>query len=301
MRLRAGILHSNHTLAVVKFNKFQRAAGPGFVVLDRRELIKQVVDLRPHFRAQPVAAMTRDGIPVDTAVFVTFQVQQQPETYLDDSVPYPFDQQAIFHVSHAASIDAEYQERNWTDRVIAQAATFLTDEISRYTLDELYRADEAGVPVISEIKQQIGRQLARRMEQDGISVHGVGMGQITIPEAVAAQRIKRWQAGWQRKIKMKEVAGDAEAVRRIKKARARAQIKIIETIAQNIDAMRQTENVDLTEIIMLRMIEALEEAVSDSSVRALVPQQVISNLVMDTSQQMQAWMKRQTGGNQNDV
>jgi hypothetical protein len=42
---------------------------------------------------------------------------------------------------------------------------------------------------------------------------------------------------------------------------------------------------------MLRMIEALEDAVSAGSVQALVPQQIIAGLVGDASRQMQSWVE----------
>ena len=55
----------------------------------------------------------------------------------------------------------------------------------------------------------------------------------------------------------------AEAVRRVKQARARVQIEIIDRITQNIEAMRRSDAADLPDIVMLRMIQALEEAMAD--------------------------------------
>ena len=89
---------------------------------------------------------------------------------------------------------------------------------------------------------------------------------------------------------MQRAAGDAEVLRRIKNARARSQIEIIENITRNIQAMRQAGDTELTEIIMLRMIEALEDALSDESVKMLVPQQVMTRLMMDSSERLQAWV-----------
>ena len=77
----------------------------------------------------------------------------------------------------------------------------------------------------------------------------------------------------------------------MKQARARAQIEIIDTIARSIDAMRQENDADLAQIITLRMIEALEEAVSEGSIQAMVPQQIMASLVADTSRQMKTWGK----------
>jgi hypothetical protein len=67
---------------------------------------------------------------------------------------------------------------------------------------------------------------------------------------------------------------------------------LIENITQNIEAMRRVENANLTEIITLRMIEVLSEAMTDEAVQALIPQQVIANLVTDASAQMQTWLNQ---------
>jgi hypothetical protein len=76
----------------------------------------------------------------------------------------------------------------------------------------------------------------------------------------------------------------------MKNARARAQIEIIYNITQNIDTMRQSGQINLTEIVMLRTIEALEEATSDPRVQSMLPQQLVAQLVADTSDQIQAWI-----------
>jgi hypothetical protein len=55
--------------------------------------------------------------------------------------------------------------------------------------------------------------------------------------------------------------------------------------------MQREEGADLAQVIMLRMIEALEDAVSAGSVQALVPQQIIASLVGDVSRQMQSWVE----------
>jgi hypothetical protein len=67
-------------------------------------------------------------------------------------------------------------------------------------------------------------------------------------------------------------------VRRIKLARAKAQIEMIENITDNIQVLRQGGEVDLAEVITLRMIEALEDAARDSKVQAIVPQQMLQTL-----------------------
>lgn len=83
-------------------------------------------------------------------------------------------------------------------------------------------------------------------------------------------------------------------MRRVKKARARVQIEIIESVIQNIEAMRRTETADLADIVMLRMIEVLENAMSDNSVQALVPEYIMGDMVVDASRQLRALAEQRT-------
>lgn len=289
---RAGIVPSHQALVINQGNTFARVAGPGFVMLFRRERVAQVVDLRPHKRSQPVQATTRDGIPVGTSVSVTFQVRQRVENDPFDPMLYPYDPDAVFQVSTFNSIDESGETRAWYAQLAPQAAALLASELSAYTLDDLQQRDARGERVQREVKQRVQRQLERSAAAHGLTLTGFGIGAFSFPDKIMEQRIKAWQAAWQRRIEEKHAAGDAEAARRLKQARARAQIEIIEKITESIESLRQQGETNLTEVITLRMIEALEEATGSDSVQALIPQQVMANLVMDASNQMQRWLGR---------
>lgn len=288
--VRAGIVPGHQVLTLLKGNAFSRPAGPGFVMLYRGERVDKIIDLRTQKRKQAVVGTTRDGIPVETAVSVSFRVQQSDSDFLQTRI-YPFDKDAIFPISNFTSIDKNGVTRYWDDQLAPMAAAELSNELSTYNVDELQQTFGEH-SVLNEIKRRIKRTVSRSAAAHGLDLLSVGVGPLTFPEKVTDQRIKTWQAEWQRKIDVKHAAGDAEAARRIKQARARAQIEIIERITQSIDAMRHHDDTNLTEIITLRMIEALEEATTDDSVQALIPQQVMANLVMDAANQMQTWLSR---------
>ena len=148
---------------------------------------------------------------------------------------------------------------------------------------------------MDEIKNRIKQALERELEAHGIEIVAVGVDLLALPPAVMEQRIKTWQADWQRRLMIQQASSSAESLRRIKNARARAQIEIIENITQNIDRVRRTGEAELSNIITLRMIEALEEAQANASLYALMPQQVLTNLVMSTSEQMQQWLHQPKG------
>lgn len=289
----AGLIPGHQVLTLGKGSRYARTDGPGFVMLYRGESVADVIDLRPQKRTLTVQANSRDGIPVETSVTVTFRVRQLPGAFSYDSLIYPYDPDAIFPVSSYTRVDETGRLVPWTEQLTPLAATLLRDELFTYLLDELQQHNTSSVNVKGEIQQRIQRRLLREADDHGIDLLGVGIGAIAVPEPITSQRIKTWQAEWQRKITVRHAAGDAEAVRRIKQARARAQIEIIEKITQSIEAMRRHEQTNLTEIITLRMIEALEEATTNDSVQALIPQHVMASLVMDASNQMQDWISRE--------
>lgn len=290
--LNAGFIRGHQVLALTKGSSFVRPAGPGFVVLYQGEQIWRVIDLRPQRRSQPVITKTRDGIPVETAVSVTFQVKRDASVG-DEDLLYPFDRDAIFHVSYDETVDQQGNLLPWTRQLTPPAAAILANEIPKHTLNELTRAEE-GMSPLEEIKQTISRDLQRRFFPKGIEVLAVGIGGLKLPDGVRDQQFLTWQADWLRKIRVEHATGNAEAVRRIKQAQARAQIEIIENITHSIETMRREEGADLSQVIMLRMIEALEDAVTAGSVQALVPQQLIASLVRDVSLQMQSWVEQPT-------
>jgi regulator of protease activity HflC (stomatin/prohibitin superfamily) len=243
-----------------------------------------------------VTTKTRDGIPIETTVSVTFQVRREEAGGFDgtDDVLYPFDPDAIFHVSYDETVDEHGNLLPWTQQLTPPAAAILANEIPKHTLNELTRAEE-GISPLETIKLTITRELQRRFLPKGIDVLVVGVGGLSLPEGVRDQQFLTWQADWLRRIRTTNASGNAEALRRVKRARARAQIEIIESITSSIDTMRREEGADLSQIIMLRMIEALEDAVSAGSVQALVPQQIIAGLVGDASRQMQSWVQAPPG------
>lgn len=292
--LESGMVASHQALAVVKGSGFSRAAGPGFVILFKKERISQLVDVRRHSRMVIVKANTRDGIPIEMPIFVTFQVWQQQEEIAPGEPAYHYNPDGIFHVNYAGSVIDGDSASHWADLVTPLAANLFVTEIARHNLDQLYDADSDGNGPKGEINRQVQRALERSDRLEGIDIINVASGAIQLPEVVREQRIKKWQAQWQREIMMKKALGDAEVELRLKHARARAQIEIIQKITQSIVASSRS-GISVTEIVALRMIEAMEEAVSDGSVQALVPRPILTTMV-ESSRQMLNWIDEEDAG-----
>jgi regulator of protease activity HflC (stomatin/prohibitin superfamily) len=297
--LRAGTLASHQAVAISRGGGFSRAAGPGFVLLNRGESVYQLMDLRVHSRRQPVAANTRDGIRLNTSVSVTFRVRQYSREEIAAGragsphharhLLYPYDGEAVFRVSHLTTRTETDHISGWTELIAPQAATLLVGELGQYTLDELL--DTAGAEPLDRVRQNVRGELQRSFLGEGVEIMSVGVGPLELPEDVVGQRIASWRVGWQGKITEQVASGDAETLRRVKQARARAQIEIIETVMHNIDTMRAAEDADLHERVMLRLIEMLERAMANDRIQTIVPEQVVANLVLEASGQMRALLE----------
>ncbi len=287
--LKAGMVRSHQVLALDRKGRFQRPAGPGFVMLSAGESIRTVIDLRPHVRSQTVKANTRDGIPIEANLFVTFRARQNPP---QTDLQYPYDRDAIFHIAYASTVRQNEEMRPWTEQACPRAAALLALELARCTLDDLYRISDSDALPLENIQSSVKKELLPKLEQQGIELLNVAVSDLVLPKEVEEQRLKNWQARWQQEIELRRAQGNAEAMRRIKKARARVQIEIVESIIQNIETMHRNETAELADIVMLRMIQVLEEAMSNASVQALVPESIMSGLVWDTSRQLRTWTKK---------
>lgn len=282
---RAGILPSHQVVALAKGSAFTRPAGPGYVRLRKGEIVIQIIDLRRHLRTMPVKAMTRDGIEVETSVTALFQVRQARDTD-DPQRPYPYDKGAIFHINYLDNFSTGADIMPWSDHVCRQAADILVAEMANYTLDELYQYEGAGVSPLEIIKDNIERQLRVSFPRRGVDIILVGVGGANLPRKVVEQRIKYWRSRWQSEIKAAEAEGRAAAITQMTLARARAQIEMIERITEGIVSMRAKDGGDLSDIVALRMIEAVEEAVGNHAVQALVPDKVLQSL-----KQINSWVE----------
>lgn len=282
---RAGVLPSHQVLALTKGSKYQRAVGPGYVRLARGESVLQVIDLRKQARSLPVKAMTRDGIPIKTSVNVGLQVKMRDPSTIT-ALPYPYDPGAIFGVNYISNYRSEKGILFWGDRIARAAAGILVDELGQYSLDELYRPAHASLSPRMRIVGRMKQKLKAEFEGKGITILSAGPGRLEVPEEVVEQLKSNWQTEWQQRIKEIEAATENAAMRRLKLAQARAEIEIIATITDSIQAMQVGNDGQLTDIITIRMLEAMRKAAEDEQVKAMVPSQALV-----TMRQLQNWLQ----------
>lgn len=280
--LRAGVLQSHQVLLLNIGTRFARAAGPGYVRMTTGESIAQVIDLRKHMRSEEVMINTRDGIPLDTNVSITFQIKQSEANEYDERTVYPYLKSAIFQVSQAGSIDAYNELLPWTEQLAPQAASYVVSELAQFTLNELSQEPN----LLNGVQNRVRRQLRSNFDDMGIKIFNVGVSLRDLPQEIVDQRMENWRAPWQSQIQAQLATSSANKIRRIKQARSKVQVEIIQTIMENIDEMRREDDAVLAHIVTLRMIEALNDAISSKSLQAHVPGPVLAGLTLETTNQM---------------
>ncbi len=282
--LKAGILRTHQVISTVYKGKYSGAKGPGFVHLRDKEMAKKLIDLRTQFRRDGnVRVTTRDGIQLVTAVSVLFKIKSAPAQ--NEYILYPFDKNAIFQITYADAIDDHGDIVYLQETLVPQAITYAIQEVGKYTLNQLTSMDN-GVTTISDINQVIQQEMQRKFEGRGVEILSASMGGLQLPEEVQEQRLASWQTEWHERTKQRYADSKVEILQQKKEVRARAQIRIIDAISHNLNTLQQDDDPELIGVIELRMIEALERAVSAGSVNALVPQQIMANLLANTSAQL---------------
>lgn len=301
--LGAGFLPSHQAAAIKKGTRYSRAVGPGLAFLHPGESIGQVFDLRPQVRRESVSANTRDGIPIETSVSVTFRVRRpsgeaRPERAADlAKIPYPFSQSAIFDLNYAGSVGGADGKQNWSEQVAPQAAALLVSEISRYNLDELMMG--AGTEALAKIRQSIKDALERQQGDDewqtlprGIEILGVGVGLPQLSQDVLEKRLTTWQVEWQNRVREEQITGDIESQRLFHRARARAQIENIENLLVSIDAMHQQNPVELHEVVMNRLMSVLEHMSADRALDPLATRPMLISLAQEVTSEMRTVLEK---------
>ena len=301
--LGAGFLFSHEAAAITRGNSFVRADGPGLVFLHPGEVIAQIFDLRTQTRKQSVSATTRDGIPVETSVSVTFHVrrlppgERRPRSVETDAIPYPYDRQALFDLTYAGSVSGDADRLSWADQICPQAATLLVGEIGRFTLDQLLVS--GGAEPMGEIKANVKRGLEAQQTSDdgptlpkGVTIAGVGVGGLTLHKDVVTKRLATWQVEWEGQATKSIAEGDLETQRLVNRARARAVADSLDGLLSSIEAVQtQGQGGQLHEVILSQLTQSLEAMLTNHAFGELPQRTQLLTLAADTSHELRRFME----------
>lgn len=268
---KAGMIPSYQAFAVNSGSTYSRAAGPGFVRLSPAETATQVVDLRRHMRRIVVEAMSSDGIPVEVTITVVFHVKHDSQSHEDD-LPYPYDHESIFSINNLESIKSDQRIIAWPERIERTAYNLLVDELSRYSLDQLFQGGQNVVPSLSRVRARLKRRLFKEFDKYGVFISQVFLSKIELPEDVVDQRINLWQANWQSSLEDEEAPEPMELESLVEEVSIKAHAAVIQNILDDFEAVRDQGGAELADAILTSVSEAMKTVASnDEALSALPP------------------------------
>jgi len=109
---------------------------------------------------------------------------------------------------------------------------------------------------------------------------------VKLPDDILEQRLDNWRAPLQSQILTEAAKGNAEIFLRIKQAKAKAQVEIIENTIKSINDMHQSDQASLPEIVTLRIFDVIEDVATKNPSQAYLPSQILSGIVTESSSRL---------------
>ncbi len=270
-----GVIVANSHYAVPMINgpDFTRVGAPRLIFSRRRERPLQVVDLRPYIRPCSVKGTTKDGIEIETRLFLVFKIDphgmDKPENNPHNRL-YPFSEQAVFAAIRAQKSDRE-KTHLWDDYIYDLAQGIACDVFSQYRFDEIQgTAGRSAVrgAIHDRVREIVGSPDAAvnsPSEWRGIQVLFVGMSNIEATSAnVADWRIEEWRAPRIASATEEKARGEAAAARTLNEVRAQAQSDMLDTLVRALENIQSLPRESASAAIILRSVEALEGMIEQS-------------------------------------
>jgi regulator of protease activity HflC (stomatin/prohibitin superfamily) len=208
--------------------------------------------------------------------------------------PYPFSEDAVRRAVYNKVVDKD-RVYHWNDLVVPLATAELHRILRKYVLDKLLEPEDAdervplppGQSPRQRIQAKLNRVISPQLHQWlGVRATRVSLGPIKldskyapIVERVSEQRVRSWQADWNRRVAVTQAKGEAEALRLKELARAQAQVEMILAISQGLQRAEAAERpMSVRDVIALRCLEVLEEMSLDPFIRPAIPREFLQSL-----------------------
>lgn len=221
-----------------------RAAGPGIVFIRPGERIVKTLDLRRHSRSVSVEALTGDGIECSAHVSVTFGLDPDPDRQLARQPPVgervmptdPFNAHSAFRAVYGVAL-GEKQPVEWTDLPLVVAAECFRIILAEYSLDDLFEPNRPKFYSFKQVRERINATVksAPVLAERGLVVYAVGVSDLKLPREVVNQRVRLWQAHWQKVTIDREAAVEQQAFTTFRHRQSKAQTQLIHDLQKLMD------------------------------------------------------------------
>ncbi len=253
-------------VAVTELNgRFHRVLKSGKHNLERFEIVYAVLDLRQQERrVTAVPLVTKDGISLQADLYLTFRIDTGGEPVAPGN-PFPYDEEAVRSAAYTQTIMPDNRVLGWDTLPERMARGKLGQIIRTYRLDEILRLPREDEDQYHAIQQNLTRELRRVLRDRGIELLSVVVGSFKLPDAVEDQYVRNWQIDWEMQRRIQQADGQAAALEEMELARAEAEITMVQAIVEGVQrARREGHPADVSEIMALRLIDALEQMARQS-------------------------------------
>ena len=247
-------------------DRFCRVLPPGKNTLQAFEYLHSILDLRQQDRfASDITFTSLDSLQFTASINIVYRIKTgDAPTQFN---PYPFDAEAVFTAAYNQTVLDNYGTTiGWEDAPIKTAIGILSGIVRKYTLDEIFfpkgETDSVYEAIQNEFETSVRRKFTNDMGLKMLEAHVVNM---ELPEDIKSLYMEYWQSLSDAEIMLRRAEGQANAVERLEKARAEAEITMIDAILEGINKARKSgSTTNMSEIVALRIIKALERMTSQS-------------------------------------
>ncbi len=267
-------------VAVTELNgRFYRVLGAGKHNLERFEIVYAVLDLRQQERqVTAVPLVTKDGINLHTDLHLVFRIHTGGEPATPGN-PFPYDEEAVRSAAYAQTVMPDNNVRGWDTLPERMARANLGQIIRTYRLDEILRLPREDEDPYHAIQQRLARELRRVLRDRGIELLSVVVSPFELPDEVVEQYVKNWQIDWEMQRRIQQADGKAVALEEMELARAEAEITMVQAIVEGVQrARREGHPADVSEIMALRLIDALEQMARQTQPAQRLPLAILPRL-----------------------
>ncbi|HZY45628.1 MAG TPA: NBR1-Ig-like domain-containing protein [Anaerolineae bacterium] len=270
--------------------KLARILGPGVHLLHAHERVRGVVDLQIQHRRQKQKTLSKDGIPLELDVDLTFRVGERDiegeapppppppigprarirlliglpvsPMLLEASKPHRFSREAIRRIVYETPIASPDAPTDWTAGFTLMRTGELAKEFAERRLDDLSSPEDPDIHPLREIVEGGLTKIRAEVAPSGIDILNMEIGIVEPPADikghVTEQRISNWMIEWKRRATILKSEGDAIAMQAQEEAHAEAQANMIQALTEGFRIATAGNASVSSEVIAMRFIDALE-------------------------------------------
>lgn len=184
-------------VAVTELNgRYYRVLSSGKSKLVRFERVRAVLDLREQERDRAtVAVTTKEGIELETSVYVRFKLLTK--TDVTPANPFPYDDNSVRRAAYADVMLENGVARSWDTLPLEMAIGELRSYVATLSLDQLVdpiHRVHGEVEPHPNLRHRMRLHTKAKLEQHGIQLLEAQLGAFKLPEAVSETFLRYWQA-----------------------------------------------------------------------------------------------------------